>query len=137
MTENTQTAQAAEPFPAVPVEARGQSHSGGHQGIHFTMVIATGSNAVVQLLGRDYDRVEARILTVDEPVVLAQTREMAEAAANAANAAGLPAVGSVLPIGVDRVLRNCDEVWAAATSATPTRISVIVSRRLPVAPALP
>lgn len=125
---------ASMPRHTVPVTTHGQASSGGYQGIHFTMVVSTGTNPVDQLLGRDYDRVEARILTIDEPVVLAQSKEMAESAQNAANAAGLPAVGSVLPIGLDRVVSNCDEVWVAATSATPTRVSVIVSRRLPPGP---
>jgi hypothetical protein len=134
--ETADRAQA--PMITVPVVAEGQDLSGGHQGIHFTMVFSTGVNAVGQLLPRDYDRLEARILTIDEPVVLAQSKEMAENSLNAANAAGLPAVGAVLPIGIDRALRNCDEVWVAATSATPTRVSVSVSRRLPVArPVLP
>jgi hypothetical protein len=121
-------------MPSVPVQAMGQDHPGGHQGVHFTMVVSTGTNAVIQLLPRDYDRLEARILTVDEPVVLAQSREMAEAPANQVTSVPSP-VGSYLPAGLDRVLRNCDEVWVAATSATPTRVSVAVSRRLPVEPA--
>lgn len=135
MTEST--APAAHPMITVPVHVNGQDLAGGHQGTHFTMVISTATNPVVQLLGRDYDRLEARILAVDEPVILAQSKEMAENAAN--QAASIPnPVGSYLPVSLDRVLRNCDEVWAAATSATPTRISVVVSRRLPVEhPALP
>ncbi|HXC83877.1 MAG TPA: hypothetical protein VNV62_18670 [Trebonia sp.] len=134
--ETADRAQA--PMITVPVMAEGQDLSGGHQGVDFTMVVSTAVNPVVQLLPRDYDRLEARILTIDEPVVLATSREMAESPANAVNAAGLPAVGSVLPVGIDRVRRNCDEVWVAATSATPTRVSVSVSRRLPVArPVLP
>jgi hypothetical protein len=128
------TAETASHMPSVPVHAIGQDHPGGHQGDHFTMVVSTGTNPVVQLLPRDYDRLEARILAVDEPVVLAQSREMAEASANQVTAVPDP-VGSYLPVSLDRVLRNCDEVWVAATSATPTRVSVVVSRRLPVEPA--
>ncbi|HEX4661903.1 MAG TPA: hypothetical protein VH307_31290 [Streptosporangiaceae bacterium] len=136
MTQDTEPA-APHVMTPVPVHASGQDLAGGHQGTHFTMVISTATNPVVQLLGRDYDRIEARILTVDQPVVLAQTKEQAENAANQVTSVPAP-VGSYLPITVDRVLRNGDEVWAAATSATATRISVIVSRRLPVAsPALP
>jgi hypothetical protein len=77
------------------------------------------------------------VLTADQPVVVAQSREMAESAAN--TAASVPApVGAYLPIGLWVTVRHCDEVWAAATSSTPTRVSVIVSRRLPDAgPAVP
>jgi hypothetical protein len=125
------TAETAVQMPSVPVHATGQDHPGGHQGVHFTMVVSTGTNAVQQLLPRDYDRLEARVLAVDEPVVLAQSKEMAESVAN--QVASVPApVGSYLPVSLDRVLRHCDEVWVAATSATPTRVSVVVSRRLPV-----
>jgi len=242
-----------QPLVTVPVHAEGQDLAGGHQGVHFTMVVSLTVNPVVQLLGRDYDRLECRVMTADEPVVLAQSKEIAESAnnqaASAAAAGGvtsgsqtdpaagtvitsqaLPAgtyavswdvalngsgfaagdsnnfglylgatllaqslngnfisgnfsypqppltvtvpaggatlavknigaagastviyqaqlgaaqtgtvtgppnpTGSYLPVGLDRVLRNGDEVWVAATSSTPTRVSVIVSRRLPVA----
>ena len=116
---------------SMPVEAVGQDHPGGHQAVHFTVVISTATNPVVQLLPRDYDRLEARVLTADEPVVLAQTREMAEAPNNQVTAVPAP-VGAYLPAGLDRTLRSCDELWVAATSATPTRVSVSVSRRLAV-----
>jgi hypothetical protein len=67
-------------------------------------------------------------------IVLAQSKEIAEfAAAQGSNYAG-PA-GSFLPIGTDRALRNCDEVWAAALSSVPVLVSAIVSRRLAVASA--
>jgi hypothetical protein len=49
-------------LPAIPVRAEGQDLSGGHQGVHLTYQIAAGENPVVQLLPRDYDRLEARIL---------------------------------------------------------------------------
>jgi hypothetical protein len=244
-------------FPAIPIRTEGQDLSGGHQGIHSTFQIAAGVNPVVQLLGRDYDRLEARILaqctvatpdggastmaygTASDPaagttvavtpalpagsyqvtvttlmngtvtvadvnntqllvgatvvgtlmngdvtetdywnpspiivivpaggaaistktigagsgtatynqqivatpvsgsaapagIVLAQTKEIATAAAAAGAGYAGPA-GSFLPLGTDRTLRNCDEVWAAALSATPVLVSVIASRRLAVA----
>lgn len=249
-------------YPAIRTaveRVEGQDLSGGYQGVHFTQLISTGINPVAQLLGRDYDRLEARILACDYPVVLAQSREIAEAAAAAAGtglstmqsissqgaqtsptagkgitsmavanlvpgqqyrldvyyfvdgtsaspaddnnmkifmngggfgvlpwngsgsdaqpvhftlpvspevtdtpisieaigaatagaiynatlvatpitiAAMAPGIqsGGYLPAGIDRVLRNCDELWVAATSATPGRVSVAVSRRLPVEP---
>jgi hypothetical protein len=52
--------QAPQTLPVVPVQAEGQDLSGGHQGVDFTVVMSTGTNAVVQLLGRDYDRLECR-----------------------------------------------------------------------------
>jgi hypothetical protein len=123
-------------LPVTVVSQPGQAGPAARQGTHFTMVVSTGVNPVDQLLGRDYDRVEARVLSADEPVVLAQSREMAENAANQAANVPFP-VGSYLPAGLDRPIVNCDELWVAATSATPTRVSVIVSRRLDNAPAHP
>lgn len=119
------------PMATVPVSHHGQAPTAVHEGIPFTMVVSTGTNAVEQLLGRDYDRFEAMILTADEPVVLAQSREVASSAANQVASVPQPA-GAYLPTLTWLPWRNCDEVWVAATSATPTRVSVVVSRRLPV-----
>jgi hypothetical protein len=241
----------------IPVRGDGQDLSGGHQGINVSYLISSAENPVVQLLGRDYDRLEARVLascpsgtpnggqsysgngdvaspvgsgttiaaanggaalpagnyvisgtmmfagtatnadfqnlglyvgstliaalqgvantaqvayiqaiTVTVPaggaivalksigagsgtatymatfsatpvagsaapggIVLAQSKEMAEWAA-AAGAAFAGPIGSYLPLGVDRTMRHCDEVWAAALSSTPVLVSAIVSRRL-------
>jgi hypothetical protein len=124
------------PIPVSIVTQPGQANPAARQGICFTMVVATGTNPVDQLLGRDYDRVEARVLAVDEPVVLAQSKEMAANAANQVTGTPNP-VGAYLPTGVDRVIQNCDELWVAATSATAGRVSVIVSRRLREPPAGP
>jgi hypothetical protein len=247
------------PFPAIPIRAEGQDLSGGHQGVHVTFQMMSAENPVVQLLGRDYSRLEARILayaagsapnngitldaqgqatapasgqsiaTLTDPpagtyqvsvivyidgtpvtatdddnfkliiiggstvghllcpaqssgvpvlassgpytmtvtgsqniaiqaaaaasadavyhaqiiatpvtgsapagIVLAQSKEIAEFAATQGAAFTGPG-GSFLPIGVDRTLRNCDEVWAAALTPAPVLVSAIVSRRLAVA----
>lgn len=129
--------QAAPAAPAdtgmhVPVRVHGQDLSGGHQGVHFTLYMLTGGQpgqAVQMALPRDYDRLEARVLTTAEPVILAQSKEMAEAPGNTAATITGPS-GAYLPAGVERTLRNCDELWIAATSSTPTLVSVSVSRRL-------
>lgn len=113
----------------VPVKVHGQDLSGGHQGVHFTVAVSTAVNAVQQLLPRDYDRIEAKILSTTQPVILAQSKEMAESPGNSAATITQPS-GSYLPSGLDRTIRNCDEVWVAATAATTTLVSVIVSRRL-------
>lgn len=136
----TDTETGHSPMPAVPVRASGQDHSGGHQGIYSTFLL-NASNPVVQILPRDYDRLEARIMStggtgliVVTPVavVLGQSKEIAEFAAQAGLAFTGPA-GSLLPPSLDRVLRNCDELWAAWLG-TAALISVVVSRRLPDEP---
>jgi hypothetical protein len=66
-------------------------------------------------------------------IVLAQSKEMAEWAASAGTAYAGP-IGSFLPLGVDRSMRHCDEIWAAALTTTPVLVSAIVSRRLDVEP---
>lgn len=116
---------------SVPVHVAGQPFSGGHQGSHFTMVLSTGTNPVDQILGRDYDRVSAQLLSVDEDIVIAQSRELAESANNQVASVPTPS-GAYIPKGLWVSIGHCDQVWAAATSATPTRVSVIVSRRLAV-----
>jgi hypothetical protein len=123
MTDTT-TAMAT-----IPVRVDSQAQPAAHQGTYFTTVVAIGANPVDQVLGRDHDRVEARVLTVDEPVVLAQSKEMAENLANQVTNVPNP-VGAYLPTGIDRVISNGDELWIAATSSTPTRVSVEISRRL-------
>jgi hypothetical protein len=118
-------------MPVLKVRAQGQDNAGGHQGIHATFALSS-QNPVVQLLPRDYSRLEARVMSTGAtpaPVILAQSREIATAAASQGTAFTGPA-GSWLPASVDRVLRNCDELWAAWTG-TPALVSVIVSRRLP------
>jgi hypothetical protein len=248
-TEPSPVATDAHGMPIVPTLSLGQDNSGGHQAIHVSLQLSA-ANPVVQLLGRDYDRIEAKILatgpaaagtvtsasgsvagttagqaivtaapvaagtyvvnwtvilggtlgaaernnvalqvngvtvatsinginsgtvypqlpvqvtvpagavigtiivgaptassvyqagvtiqgqgTGPGPVVLAQSREIAEAAAAAgANFTGPP--GAYLPAGVERTLRNCDELWAAWLGTT-SLVSISISRRLPSEP---
>lgn len=128
--DETRPAEPGRGLQSVPVTAEGQAFSGGLQGSYFTMVVSTGTNPVDQLLPRDYDRVEAYVYAADEPVVLAQSREMAGNPANQASNVPVP-VGYYLPTGAGVTVRNCDELWVAATSATAGRVSVAVSRRAP------
>jgi hypothetical protein len=135
MSEHEQAPAHVEEIEAlepIPVHARGQAHQAGHQGLHFTTSVNTTTQPVQQLLGRDYERTEAQVLAVDEPVYLAASKELAEAAAAAGANAGIAQPGaSYLPVGFDRPILNGDELWCAATSATAGRVSVIVNRRLP------
>jgi len=123
-------------MPVLRVRAEGQDYSGAHQGIHVTFLLSA-ANPVALIAPRDYDRLEARVISAGgtglvvvtpQPVVLCQTREIAAAAAAAGVNFSGPA-GSLLPPGLDRVLRNCDETWAAWLG-TPALISVVISRRL-------
>jgi hypothetical protein len=122
-------------MPVIPVRAKGQDNSGGHQGIHASFLLGA-SNPVVQILPRDYDRLEARVMSTGaspQAIVLAQSKEIAENAAGQGAAFAGPA-GSYLPASVDRVLRNCDETWAAWLGTSTALVSVVISRRLPDEP---
>jgi hypothetical protein len=85
---------------SIPVRGAGQDLSGGHQGVHFTVLTDTaagGPSNIVQLLGRDYARLEVKILAVDQPIVIAQSKEMAESAANALQSATTGQTSSAQP----------------------------------------
>jgi hypothetical protein len=91
-----------------------------------TFSIATGNNnPIVELLGRDDNRRNAVVMTLDEPVVISFSQQAAQDSRNAANAAGLSANGFVLPVDVPVPLNTRSVIYATATSATPTRVSVM------------
>ena len=96
-----------------------------------TVVVSTGGNAVRKILGYDANRCRATVIALDEPVVLAATRAQADDARNATNAAGQSAGGAVIPVGVPIVVGARGELYAAATSATPGRVSVIAEAYAP------
>jgi hypothetical protein len=88
-----------------------------------TVSVAAGLNPVIRVLGADANRHRAVLLTLDEPVVVAVSMAQAGDPRNASNAAGQSAGGLVLPVNVPLVIEGTAEVWAAATSSTPTRVS--------------
>lgn len=110
----------------VKVEAFGQTFSAARRANHFTVVVSTTTNPVQQILPPDPNRTEAQVLAVDNPVVLSQSQDMAWNPANQVTDTPFPA-GSYLPVGYDRPILNCDELWVAATSSTASRVSVIVN----------
>jgi hypothetical protein len=128
-------------MPIVPTLNLGQDNSGGHQGIHVTWLLST-ANPVQLLVPRDYDRLECRVIstagptspagflvTTAAPIVIAQSKEIAEVAAQAGVGFGGPG-GAFLPASLERTFRNCDEIWAAWLGI-PAMVSVSISRRLP------
>lgn len=90
-----------------------------------TPIVQTGGAfAVIQLLGYDKNRKRAVIVTLDEPVVLANSLAQASDSRNGTNAAGLPTSGFVLPVNLEHVVFGAAAVYCAATSGTATRVSV-------------
>lgn len=92
-----------------------------------TVVIAAaaGYNRVQRLVGEDGQRFRVTVMTLDQPVVLCFSRTAADDPRNAVNAAGLPAGGFVVPVNVPVTLETSAQVWAAASSATATRVSFV------------
>jgi hypothetical protein len=138
---------APEPAPAaaktfsVPVSHEGQGPSAAHQGIYRTQVLDATQNPVINILGRDYERTSARVGNYAVPgqsaggyIVLSQSREIAEQVLTQYTQSGAfnGPVGAWVPSGVERVIDNCDELWATLVSAAPSYVSVIVNRKLPV-----
>jgi hypothetical protein len=90
-----------------------------------TFSVSTGGSQVgVELLGRDDDRRNAVIMTLDEPVVISFGQSPAQDLRNQSNGAGLSANGFVLPVLVPVTLPTRSVIYCTATSSTPTRVSV-------------
>jgi hypothetical protein len=87
-------------------------------------VSTANNNPVVELLGRDDNRRNAMIMTLDEPVVISFAQSAAEDPRNQTNAAGLSANGFVLPVNVPIYPPTKSVIYCTATSSTPTRVSV-------------
>jgi len=87
-------------------------------------VSTTNSNPVVELLGRNDDRRNAVVMTLDQPVVISFSQIAAQDPVNAVNAAGLPANGFVLPVNVPVTLPTRSVIYCTALSSTATRVSV-------------
>jgi hypothetical protein len=95
-------------------------------GIYETIVLAGGGNQ--QILPRDPLRQYAYIFAVDEPVVLTTTLEASQAPSNQVALVPNPS-GAYLPAATwTPPIRHNDPVYAANTSATPTRVVFMVER---------
>ena len=125
--EEAQLAALAEAPPPMPgrVVLPVADH-GGELGRARTFSVATGGgNPIVELLGRDDNRRNAVVMTLDEPVVIAFSQQAAEDPRNAANAAGTSANGFVLPVNVPVTIPYKGVIYCTATSSTATRVSVM------------
>lgn len=101
---------------------------GGEGAIWSTRVIPAGG--AVRILPTDPMRRNAIVMAIDNPIVLCQTQELAQAAANTATGTPYP-TGFYLPSSGNNAvpLRARGEVWAANTSASATtRVSILVER---------
>lgn len=105
-----------------------------HEPEHFaftTRVIgnAAGYDLYTQLLAEDPRRKDFSILTVDAPIVLCHSAAQANAASNIVATTAQPPQGAYIPAGTSFTFTGTGAVWIAATSATPTRVSVAANRR--------
>ena len=85
----------------------------------------SNNNPIIELLGRDDNRRNAVIMTLDEAVVISFSPQAAEDPRNAVNAAGLSANGFVLPVNVPLPVNTRSRIFCTALSATATRVSVM------------
>ena len=87
-------------------------------------VSTTGGNPIVELLGRDDNRRNAVIMTLDEPVVISFSQQAAEDPRNAVNAAG--PVRQRVRAARQRPRHDAHQgvIYCTATSATASRVSV-------------
>ncbi len=116
---------AVEPMPGKPMnDVPVQDRAAEFARARTFSVSTTGGNPIVELLGRNDNRRNAVILTLDEPVVISFSQQAAEDPRNAVNAAGLSANGFVLPVNVPLPLNTKSNIYCTALSSTPTRVSV-------------
>ena len=90
-----------------------------------TFVISTTGTPVAELLGYDPKRRYAVIMAQDAPAILSFSIQSAQDPVNAANAAGLPANGFVLPVGNGVPVNSASVMYVTATSSTANRVSVM------------
>lgn len=93
----------------------------------FTRVVNTTSNPVALLFPRDPQRFRASITSIDQDVVLCQSRDLASNAANQATNVPTP-TGYYLSKGVTVNIYAKSPCYVAATSSTATRVSVMVEK---------
>ena len=94
--------------------------------------VVSDASGIQRLLGQDMLRRRAVVLTLDQPVVIATGLAEASDSNNpAAGTAAVSASGFVLPINVPLVLETRHEIWVTPTSATATRVSVLVEKYAP------
>jgi hypothetical protein len=125
--DQDQAAAIEEHAPAAPATtvAVPVADHGGDLGRARTFSVATGgANPIVQLLGRDDQRRNAVILTLDEPVVISFSQQAAEDTRNSVNAAGLSANGFVLPVNVPLTVSYKGTIYCTALSSTASRVAV-------------
>jgi hypothetical protein len=95
--------------------------------VFSTMLVAISSAR--QLMPQDAQRERALILSIDEDVILCQTKEQAQNAANQASSATAAPSGFYLSKGILLELKNKSLTWVANTSgSSATRVSVVVER---------
>lgn len=102
-----------------------------------TLVLGA-SNPYLAALPRDMRRRRAVIVAIDNDVILAESKELAQAVATlvaGGTAAAALSTGFYLPKGVALPLESRDWMFAAATTtASTSRVSVVVERYANAAP---
>lgn len=96
----------------------------------YTVVVDTDVAKFAELLPLDPLRLSAQIIASDAAIVLCHSRAQATDTRN--QVANVPnPVGAYIPTGVVVDVPGTQQMFAAATSATAARVTVIVARRSP------
>jgi hypothetical protein len=97
-------------------------------GTYVTVVVSTTINPVALVLPYDPMRQYAYLYSVDQDIVIATTKEQAESSANQVSSVPGPQGGYLPKTTWTPPIRHNDPVWVAATSSTPTRVTVLIER---------
>lgn len=87
-----------------------------------------GYDNYTQILAEDPLRKDATILSVDNPVVICHSSAQANDPANQVSGVPHP-VGALLPANASLTISGTGRAWVAATSASPSRVSIAINRR--------
>lgn len=95
-------------------------------GIYETIVLPGSGNQ--QILPHDPLRQYAYLMSVDEPIVITTTLEASQAPVNQVALVPFPSGAYMPALAWTPPIRHNDPVYAANTSATPTRVVLLVER---------
>ena len=124
-----ETPEAADEYTALPVRVTGPvaTTTAATQFGSYETVVVPGQS-VAQLLPHDPLRQYAYITPVDEPIVVGTTLEQVQGANNIAALVPNPS-GGYIPAGITMPpIRHNEPVYCVNTSATQTRVTVLVER---------
>lgn len=130
-TEHESAGAPVEPVPVAVCDPVVTIETVPQHATAYTVVVATDPAVGApyeQLLPLDPLRVRATVWATTTDAVICHSLGQAQDPANSTTGVPNPA-GAYLPTGLPIVIHGGQQMWAAATAATASQISVIVERR--------